>query len=123
MKKRLVKGLAAIILAGSLMNAHSQERKYMEGNVHDVNYNLVEPNDFNKYKLEQQNLFDEVYTFWKHEPLKDELNFSISKSKDQDYVFEVGKDVTIDSKKYIPTKIGRSLDVANLKIERTKKMK
>jgi LysM repeat protein len=120
MKNKLLTGLAAILLAGGLPHDISaQKREYMQGNVHDVKYELTTQKDFPKYKLEEQCLFNNCYTFWEYTPKSNELNFSVSNNDEQTNVFEVEGNVSIESQKYIPIKIGDNINVTNLNITRT----
>jgi hypothetical protein len=119
MKKSLITGLAAILLAGLPLTAQVQKRQYVRGNVHDVKYELTTEKNFPKYKIEEQCLFDNCYTFWNHTPGKDQLNFWVSYKNEESITFQDGKQIEMDSPKYIPEKISNRINVTNLAVERT----
>jgi len=116
----IIKGLASILLAGGLsLNSTAQKREYIQGNVNNVKYELTTEKDFPKYKIEEQCLFNNRYTFWGYSPRKGELNFWVSNKEEESMTFQEGKQVKIDAPKYIPTKVGDTINVTNLTIERT----
>jgi hypothetical protein len=112
MKKALISGLTAILLAGTSINAQAQKRPYIPGNVHEVEYTRTTENDFPKYKLEEQCLFNNCYNFWSYSPKANELNFSVSKVEENINVLESRK-ITILSKRYTPKKVSNRIDVMN----------
>jgi len=116
----IIKGLAGIVLAGGLsLNSMAQKREYIQGNVNNVKYELTTEKDFPKYKLEEQCLFNNCYTFWDYVPRKGELNFWVSNKDEESIAFQEGKQVKIGAPQYIPTKVGNKINVTNLAIERT----
>jgi hypothetical protein len=116
----VAKGLVGILLAGSLsLNSIAQKREYIKGNVNNVKYELTTEKDFPKYKIEEQCLFDNCYTFWNYTPKKGELNFWVSNKGEESITFQEGKQVEINAPQYIPTKMGEKINVTNLPFERT----
>jgi len=119
MKNKLIKDLAGIVLAGSLaLNSFGQKREYLNGNVHDINYTNATEKDFPKYKIEEQFLFNNCYTFWNNAPKTDELNFSITKCNDETKTFQEGKQLSVEAPKYTPLKLFDEIDVTNLAIKK-----
>jgi hypothetical protein len=120
MKKSVVLGgLAGILLACLPLTSFGQKRQYVQGNVHEVKYEQTTEKDFPKYKLEEQCLFNNCYTFWNYAPRSGELNFWVSKKEEENMTFQEGKQVKIDANSYIPTKVGDNINVTELAIKRT----
>lgn len=120
MKKSLVAGgLAGIVLACLPLSSQAQKRQYLNGNVHDVKYTHTTEKDFPKYKLEEQCLFNNCYTFWNYNPRQGELNFWVSKKDEESMTFQEGTQVKIDAPMYIPTKIMDKINITSMTLERT----
>ena len=123
-KSAIAGGLVTLLLACLPFSSMAQKRQYIQGNVHDVKYNETTEKNFPKYKLEEQCLFGNCYTFWnyntKQGKLKQgELNFWVSKKDEESITFQEGKQVKIDAPMYVPTKVGDNINVTELSIERT----
>ena len=123
-KSAIAGGLVTLLLACLPFSSMAQKRQYIKGNVHDVKYNETTEKDFPKYKLEEQCLFGNCYTFWnyntKQGKLKqEELNFWVSNKNEETIAFQEGKQVKIDAPMYVPTKVGDNINVTELSIKRT----
>jgi hypothetical protein len=123
-KSAIAGGLVTLLLACLPSNSMAQKRQYIKGNVHEVKYSEATEKDFPKYKLEEQCLFGNCYTFWNYntkqgKSREEELNFLVSNKNEETISFQEGQQVKIDAPMYVPTKVGDNINVTELSIKRT----